>query len=62
MEDVDIVGRLGRSRVIMLRNAAITSAIRFKTDGYFFRMLRNLACLTLYYLRVPPRYLVRLYG
>ena len=28
MEDVDIVRRLGRRRIVMLRTAAVTSAIR----------------------------------
>lgn len=62
MEDVDIVRRLGRRKLFMFRSRAVTSAIRYKTDGYFLRTVRNLFCLLLYYLRVPPRYLVRLYG
>ncbi len=62
MEDVDIVQRLGRRRVIILRHHAVTSALRFKNEGYFFRSFRNISCLMLYYLRVPPRYIERLYG
>ena len=62
MEDVDIVQRLGRRRLVILRHHAVTSAARFKNDGYFLRMLRNISCLTLYYLRVPPRYIERFYG
>ena len=62
MEDVDIVRRLGRRQLFMFRTKAVTSAIRYKTDGYMLRIFRNLSCLFLYYLRVPPRYLVRLYG
>ncbi|MGI9381483.1 MAG: TIGR04283 family arsenosugar biosynthesis glycosyltransferase [Methyloligellaceae bacterium] len=62
MEDVDIVRRLGRRRLVMLRSGAVTSAKRYQRDGYVLRMLRNLSCLTLYYLRVPPRYISRIYG
>lgn len=62
MEDVDLVRRLGRRHIRMLRTYAVTSAERYKRDGYAKRALRNLACLSLYYLRVPPRTLVRLYG
>lgn len=62
MEDVDLVRRLGRSRTIILRAAAVTSAIRYRNDGYVPRMARNLACLALYYLRVPPRVIARLYS
>jgi rSAM/selenodomain-associated transferase 2 len=62
MEDVDIVRRLGRRRIVNLRSAAVTSARRYRKEGYFRRSIRNLACLGLYFLRVPPRYLTRLYG
>ncbi len=62
MEDVDLVRRLGRSRLAILRSAAVTSAARYQRDGYLRRIARNLACLTLYYLRVPPRVIARIYG
>ncbi len=62
MEDVDIVRRIGRRRLVFLRSAAVTSPERYRRDGYFRRMARNLGCLTLYTLRVPPRLIVRLYG
>lgn len=62
MEDVDIVRRIGRKRLKILRARAVTSAKRYRNDGYFKRMLRNSACLGLYYLRVPPHVLARLYG
>ena len=62
MEDVDLIRRLGRRRVAFLRAEATTSARRYRSEGYVRRMLRNLACLGLYYLRVPPRVLMRLYG
>ncbi|MBX2804500.1 MAG: TIGR04283 family arsenosugar biosynthesis glycosyltransferase [Hyphomicrobiales bacterium] len=62
MEDVDLVRRLGRKRMKILRARAVTSAKRYRRDGYLKRMLRNSACLGLYYLRVPPRVLARIYG
>jgi len=62
MEDVDLVRRLGRRRLVMMRTKAVTSAVRYKRDGYFSRIARNLGCITLYYLRVPPRTLLRIYG
>ena len=62
MEDVDLVRRLGRRRLVMMRSKAVTSAVRYKRDGYFARMARNLACLSLYYMRVSPATLTRIYG
>jgi rSAM/selenodomain-associated transferase 2 len=62
MEDVDIVLRLGRRRLAMLRSRAATSAVRYRRDGYLRRSLRNLACLTLYFLRVPTAVINRVYG
>jgi rSAM/selenodomain-associated transferase 2 len=62
MEDVDMARRLGRRRIKFLRAKAVTSARRYQQEGYLRRMLRNLTCLTLYYLRVPSRYIARIYG
>jgi len=62
MEDVDLVRRLERKQLVMLRSRAVTSAVRYKRDGYFSRALRNFACVSLYYMRVPPKTLARLYG
>lgn len=62
MEDVDLIHRIGRKRLIYFRSAAMTSATRYITGGYYQRPLRNLFCLLLYFLRVPPRLIARLYG
>ena len=62
MEDVDLVRRIGRRRLVMLRSRAVTSPTRYLKDGFLARSLRNLGCLALYYLRVPPRVIARLYG
>ena len=62
LEDVDLVRRLGRRRINMLRSRAITSAERFRQDGYVHRSARNFLCLTLYLLRVPISTIHRIYG
>jgi len=62
LEDVDINRRLGRSRMVILRTGAVTSAIRYKRDGYVRRVLRNTLCLAMYYCRVPIRHIVRVYS
>jgi rSAM/selenodomain-associated transferase 2 len=62
MEDVDIVRRLGRGRMRLLTARAVTSAERYRREGYLRRSARNLLCLALYSLRVPTRVIGRLYG
>ena len=62
MEDVDLVRRLGRRRLVALDIAAVTSAAKWQRQGWYRRSLRNLACLTLYFAGVPPRLIARLYG
>jgi rSAM/selenodomain-associated transferase 2 len=61
MEDVDLVRRLGRERLVELPATAITSAARYREGGYWRRPLRNLACLALYFIGMPPQHLVKLY-
>ncbi len=61
MEDVDIVRRIGRRRLTILNARALTSAERFKKSGYILRSTKNLSILGLYFLKVPPRLLARLY-
>jgi rSAM/selenodomain-associated transferase 2/rSAM/selenodomain-associated transferase 1 len=62
MEDVDIVRRIGRTRLVELSATVTTSAERYLRDGYVRRPLRNLSLLTLYMLGVPAERLVRLYA
>lgn len=62
MEDVDMIRRLGRRRIVILRAKAVTSARRYRRDGYIKRIARNMTCLSLYYMRVPPHVLAKLYG
>lgn len=61
MEDVDIVRRIGKRNLTMLDARAVTSAERYLRGGWWLRPLRNFLCLGLYFVRVPPRILVRLY-
>ena len=62
MEDVDLVRRLGRSRLAYLRTPAVTSAARFRRAGYVPRMVRNLCCLLLFSLGVRAETVARIYG
>ncbi len=60
MEDVDLVRRIGRARLAALDADATTSAARYGR-GFRRRSLRNLVCLGLYCLGVPPSRLVAFY-
>lgn len=62
MEDVDLVRRLKRQQMVMLKSRAVTSAQRYRSEGYLARGLRNVGLIVLYFLRVPTRVLTRLYG
>ena len=61
MEDVDLVRRLGRQRLVALDVAAVTSAERWRRDGYLPRSARNLVCLGLWFAGVPPATIARIY-
>jgi rSAM/selenodomain-associated transferase 2 len=61
-EDVDIVRRIGKARLHLLRSAAVTSAARYQRGGYWARPARNITCLMLYFLGVKPALIARLYG
>lgn len=65
MEDVDLVWRIeklfGKQALVMLDACAITSAWKFQRDGYFKRSVRNLFCLFLFRIKVPPRLIVKFY-
>lgn len=62
MEDVDMVRRIGRQNLVELPATATTSAERYRRDGYWWRPIKNVTLLTLYFLGVSPRRLARLYG
>jgi rSAM/selenodomain-associated transferase 2 len=62
MEDVDLVRRLGRKRLQRINLKAVTSADRYRLDGYLRRMFRNLFCISLYLLGVSPERILGVYG
>jgi len=61
MEDLDIVRRLGRKRITVLRSRAITNAERYRSQGYLTRVMRNQICLAMYALGIPPEKIARFY-
>jgi len=61
MEDVDLVRRLGRRRLAALPVDALTSSARWERDGWRRRSARNLCCLVLWRVGVPPSWIARLY-
>ena len=61
MEDVELVRRIGRSRLIPLSAIAVTSASRYRREGYLVRPVLNLFCLGLYFLGLPPAVIERIY-
>ncbi len=61
LEDVDLVRRIGRARLLALPVEAVTSAERWQRDGWLRRSARNLLYLALYRLGVPPARIAELY-
>ncbi|MBP5858857.1 TIGR04283 family arsenosugar biosynthesis glycosyltransferase [Marivibrio halodurans] len=62
MEDVALVRRIGRRRLVALDGAAMTSAARYRREGYLRRGTRNLLCLGLHFCGVPAWLIHRIYG
>ena len=62
MEDVDLIRRLGRKRLIPLSADATTSAAKWQRHGWVRRSACNLLCLSLWFAGVPPHVIRRLYG
>lgn len=61
MEDVALADRIGRRRLVALDFDTVTSADRYRHEGWLRRPLRNLTCLTLYRLGMDPDRILRLY-
>jgi rSAM/selenodomain-associated transferase 2 len=61
MEDVDLVRRIGRRNLRSLAATAVTSAEKYRRDGYLLRPLLNVCMLGLYAAGVSPQRLSRLY-
>jgi hypothetical protein len=62
MEDVALIRRIGRKRLVALPPAFITSAEKWQRDGWYARSVRNLFCLSLWFLGVAPERIARLYA
>lgn len=61
MEDVDLIRRLP-TKVKLLKARAFTSAIRYQTEGYLNRSLRNIYCLASYYTGKSPGKINEIYN
>ncbi len=61
MEDVDLARRL-KGRLVPLAARALTSAERYRRDGYLGRSLKNAAILARYLAGADPERLARAYG
>ena len=61
MEDVDLVRRLGRKRLVGLKARALTNADRFKAKGYWHRSLRNWTLLLRFLFGTDPKTLAKAY-
>jgi hypothetical protein len=61
MEDVDIVRRIGARRLSILRTEAVTSAEKYRRDGYDRRAWRNLFLIARYLSGADVRELARAY-
>ncbi|MBS0252319.1 MAG: TIGR04283 family arsenosugar biosynthesis glycosyltransferase [Proteobacteria bacterium] len=62
MEDLDLARRIGRRRIAMLDANAVTSAERYRRDGYLSRSFRNQICHLLYGAGIPVSMIARLRG
>jgi rSAM/selenodomain-associated transferase 2 len=62
LEDLDIVRRLGRSRITTLRSRILANAARVRSEGYLKPVLRGQLCLALYMLNVPVPRIAQLLG
>jgi rSAM/selenodomain-associated transferase 2 len=61
MEDVDIVRKLGKSRIRMLNSRAVTSADKYERDGWRKRAWRNAFLLARYYFGADPNKIADIY-
>ena len=61
MEDVALIRRIGRKRLVPLPADFITSAEKWRRDGWYTRSARNLFCLSLWFAGVSPERIARVY-
>lgn len=61
MEDVDLVRKIGAKRLHMLNARAVTSADKYRKQGYVRRMLGNARCLAMWFAGVDPQKILEKY-
>jgi rSAM/selenodomain-associated transferase 2 len=61
MEDVDIVRRIGAQALTLFETEAITSADKYRRDGFDRRAWRNLGLIARYFMGADPARLAQLY-
>ncbi len=61
MEDVELVRRVGPKRLVLLKTEAVTSAEKYRRDGWDKRSWRNLGLMTRYLLGADPVKLAKAY-
>lgn len=62
MEDVALIRRIGRTRLVALQADFITSAEKWQRDGWYARSARNLFCLSLWFAGVAPKRIAGFYA
>ncbi|MCJ2185816.1 TIGR04283 family arsenosugar biosynthesis glycosyltransferase [Novosphingobium beihaiensis] len=62
MEDLDAVRAIGRRRLTVLPSRAVTSARKWREEGWLRRSGRNMACAALYRMGISPDRIAALYG
>ena len=61
MEDVELVRRIGRRRLVLLETEAVTSAEKYRRDGWDKRAWRNLGLMARYLMGADPVELAKAY-
>jgi rSAM/selenodomain-associated transferase 2 len=61
MEDVEIMRRIGPQRLVLFETHAVTSAEKYRRDGYDKRAWRNLSLMARYLLGADPVELAKAY-
>jgi rSAM/selenodomain-associated transferase 2 len=61
MEDLEFVRRIGAKRIVLLETLAVTSAEKYRRDGYNKRAWRNFLLTTRYLLGADPVELAKAY-
>ncbi|MEQ1696381.1 MAG: glycosyltransferase [Hyphomicrobiaceae bacterium] len=62
LENIDLSRRVGRHRLTTFRSTAVSSANRYRQQGYMSLALRYYGCLGLYALHVPMERIMSLLG